>query len=82
MGRVYEVYNKSTYFSQYACMCIQKPVRGQTENSLHQERTHSEWFSQSKFLELLTHFGIKRDKVFFEAKIEESEKVGSHRESN
>ena len=40
---------------------VQNPVRGQPENSLHQERTHSEWFSQSKCLELLPHVGIKRD---------------------
>ena len=42
------------------CMCHQKSVRGWPENSLHQERTHAEWSSQSKCLELLPHVGIKR----------------------
>ena len=26
--------------------CCQNPIRGRPENSLHQERTHSEWFSR------------------------------------
>ena len=34
-------------------MCRQNSVRGRPENSLHQERTHAEWFSQSKCLETL-----------------------------
>ena len=42
-------------------MCRQNSVRGQPENSLCQERTHAEWFSQSKCLELLPHVGIKRN---------------------
>ena len=29
-------------------MCCQNSVRGRPENSLHQERTHAECFSQSK----------------------------------
>ena len=41
-------------------MCRQNSVRGRPENSLHQERTHAEWFSQSKCLELLPHVGINR----------------------
>ena len=32
-------------------MCHQNSARGQPENSLHQERTHAEWFCQSKCLE-------------------------------
>ena len=28
--------------------------------SLHQQRTHAEWFSQSRWLELLPHSGINR----------------------
>ena len=35
-------------------VCAVRTVRGQPEKSLHQERTHAEWFSQSKCLELFT----------------------------
>ena len=41
-------------------MCRQNSVRGRPEKSLHQERTHAKWFSQSKCLELLPHVGINR----------------------
>ena len=45
-------------------MCRQNFVRGRPENSLHQERTHAEWFSQSKCLELLPHVGISKFSLF------------------
>ena len=46
---------------QLLSMCRQNSVRGRPESSLHQERTHAEWFSQSKCLELLPHVGINRN---------------------
>ena len=63
-------------------MCRQNSVRDRPENSLHQKRTHAEWFSQSKCLELLPHVGIERNLDVMRRKIEESEKAGSRRESN
>ena len=62
-GRVYEVYNKSTYIlvSMHETQYVPSKLRGRTENSLHQEKTNSEWFSQSKYLELWPYVGIKRD---------------------
>ena len=64
-------------------MCCQNSIRGQPENSLHQERTHAEWFSQCKCLELLIASRWNKE-IFrcYEAKIEESEKAVSCRESN
>ena len=47
---------------------------GRPENSLHQERTHAEWFSQSKCLETLASRWNKQKFRCYEAKIEESEK--------
>ena len=41
-------------------MCHQNSIRGRPEIYLHQERTHAEWFCQSKCLELLPHVGMKR----------------------
>ena len=39
--------------SHSVCACRQNSVRGRPENSLHQERTHAEWFSHSKCSEHL-----------------------------
>ena len=61
-------------------MCCQNSVWDQPENSLHQERTYAEWFSQSKCSEHLASCWNKFR--CYEAKIEESEKAGSHLESN
>ena len=36
-------------------MCRQNSIRVRPKNSLHQERTHTEWFSQSKCVQL-RHF--------------------------
>ena len=55
-------------------MCRQNSVRGRPENSLHQERTHAEWFSRSKCLELFASRWNKQKFRCYEAKIEESEK--------
>ena len=41
-------------------MCCQNSVWDWPEKSLHQERTHAEWFSHSKCLELLPHVIVKR----------------------
>ena len=39
--------------SSHFSMCRQNSISGRLENTLHQDRTHSECFSQSKCLELL-----------------------------
>ena len=63
-------------------MCHLNSVRGRPENSLHQERTHAEWFFS---LQMLKASCLKLEIRCYEAKIEESEKsekAGSRRESN
>ena len=58
-------------------MCRQNSIRGRPANSLHQERTHAEWFTHSKCSEhLASHWKINEFRCY-EAKIEESGKTGS-----
>ena len=63
----------------HPAVCCQNLVGGWPESSLHQERTYAEWFSLSKCLELLPRVTTI---YMFEAKIEESERAGSHQQSN
>ena len=69
------VLNASVGTWQPLSMCRQNSIKGRPENSLHHKRTS---FLTLNAQSILPHTGNKS----YEAKIEKSEKFGSHQESN